>query len=156
MFEHKLMYAETGKIPDSEYTLPLGKALIRKNGEDVTIVTHMLGVGVSMEAAEMLKADGISVEVVDLCTLYPMDSTTILNSVKKTGRLVTVEEGGYTGGIGAEVITRVVTAGFNVLKTAPLRIAAPECPVPYAKNLENAMMPDPQAIANKISVWFNG
>ena len=156
MFEHKLMYAEAGKIPDTEYTLPLGKALIRRRGEDVTIVTHMLGVGVSMEAAEILRADGISVEVVDLCTLYPMDSTTILNSVKKTGRLVTVEEGPYTGGIGSEVITRVATAGFNVLKTAPLRIAAPECPVPYAKNLENAMMPDPQAIANKISVWFNG
>lgn len=155
-FEHKLMYAEGGKIPSGEYTLPLGKALIRKSGEDVTIVTHLLGVGISMEAAEMLKAEGISVEVIDLCTLYPMDTITILNSVKKTGRLVTVEEGPYTGGIGAEVIARVSTAGFNVLKISPLRIAAPECPIPYAKNLENAMMPDPQSMVKKISTWLNG
>jgi 2-oxoisovalerate dehydrogenase E1 component len=149
-FEHKLMYAEAGKIPTGEYTLPLGKALIRKTGEDVTIVTHLLGVGICLEAAELLKNDGISVEVIDLCTLYPMDTLTILNSVKKTGRLITVEEGPYTGGIGAEVIARVATAGFSVLKTAPVRIAAPECPIPYAKSLENAMMHTPEKIANAI------
>ncbi len=149
-FEHKLMYAESGKIPTGEYTLPLGKALIRKSGQDVTIVTHLLGVGISLEAAEMAKADGISVEVIDLCTLYPMDTLTVLQSVKKTGRLITVEEGPHTGGIGAEVIARVATAGFGVLKTAPVRIAAPECPIPYAKNLENAMMPTPDRIAEAI------
>lgn len=150
VFEHKLMYAETGKIPAGEYTLPLGKALIRKSGEDVTIVTHLLGVGICMEAAKMLKNEGISVEVIDLCTLYPMDTLTILNSVKKTGRLITVEEGPYTGGIGAEVIARVATAGFNVLKAAPVRIAAPECPIPYAKNLENAMMHTSAKIADAV------
>lgn len=149
-FEHKLMYAEAGKIPAGEYTLPLGKALIRRTGEDVTIVTHLLGVGISLEAADMLKADGISVEVINLCTLYPMDSLTILNSVKKTGRLITVEEGSCTGGIGAEVIARVATAGFGVLKTAPVRIAAPECPIPYAKTLETAMMHTPEKIAEAV------
>jgi len=149
-FEHKLLYAESGKIPVEEYTLPLGKAVVRKEGEDVTIVTHLLGVGVSIEAANLLKSEGISAEVVDLCTLYPMDNETILNSVKKTGRLVTVEEGPYTGGIGAEVITRCTTAGFNLFKTAPLRIASSECPIPYAKNLENAMLPTPEQIADNI------
>ena len=149
-FEHKLMYAETGRIPDGEYTLPLGKALIRRSGEDVTIVTHLLGVGVSLEAAALLEREGIGVEVIDLCTLYPLDSETILRSIKKTGRLVTVEEGTCTGGIGAEVIARAATAGFRVLRSAPLRIAAPECPIPYAKGLENAMLPDPQRIAQAI------
>lgn len=139
-----------GKNRAGEYTLPLGKALIRKSGQDVTIVTHLLGVGISLEAAEMVKANGISVEVIDLCTLYPMDTLTILHSVKKTGRLITVEEGPCTGGIGAEVIARVAAAGFDVLKTAPVRIAAPECPIPYAKNLENAMMPTPDRIAEAI------
>jgi 2-oxoisovalerate dehydrogenase E1 component len=150
VFEHKLMYAEAGKIPAGEYTLPLGKALIRKPGEDVTLVTHLLGVGICLEAAELLKNDGISVEVIDLCTLYPMDTLTILNSVKKTGRLITVEEGSCTGGIGAEVVARIATAGFSVLKSAPIRIAAPECPIPYAKTLENAMMHSPEKIADAI------
>jgi 2-oxoisovalerate dehydrogenase E1 component len=149
-FEHKLMYAETGKIPAGEYTLPLGKALIRRSGSDVTIVTHLLGVGICLEAAEMVRTDGIGVEVIDLCTLYPMDTLTILHSVKKTGRLITVEEGPYTGGIGAEVIARVTVAGFGVLKTAPVRMAAPECPIPYAKNLENAIMPAPDRVAAAI------
>jgi pyruvate/2-oxoglutarate/acetoin dehydrogenase E1 component len=116
----------------------------------VTLVTHLLGVGICLEAAELLKNDGISVEVIDLCTLYPMDTLTILNSVKKTGRLITVEEGSCTGGIGAEVVARIATAGFSVLKSAPIRIAAPECPIPYAKTLENAMMHSPEKIADAI------
>jgi len=149
-FEHKLLYAESGKIPEDEYTLPLGKAVIKNKGDDVTIVTHLLGVSVSLEASNLLYKKGISAEVIDLCTLYPMDTATILKSLKKTGRLVTVEEGPFTGGIGAEVISRCITAGFDVFKTAPIRIAAPECPVPYAKPLENAMLPTPEGIAENI------
>ena len=149
-FEHKLMYAEGGKIPEREYTLPLGKALIRRSGDDVTLVTHLLGVGVALEAASILENEGISVEVIDLCTLYPMDSQTILQSVKKTGRLVTVEEGPCTGGIGAEVIARTATAALSVLKTSPVRIAAPECPIPYAKSLENIMLPTKDQITGAI------
>jgi 2-oxoisovalerate dehydrogenase E1 component len=154
VFEHKLMYAETGKIPAEEYTLPLGKAMIRRAGDDVTIVTHLLGVGVSLEAADLLEKKGIGVEVIDLCTLYPMDNETILQSVKKTGRLVTVEEGSGTGGIGAEVIARTAMAAFGVLKSAPVRIAAPECPIPYAKNLETVMLPAPDKIAEAIIKLF--
>ncbi len=153
-FEHKLLYAETGKIPDREYTLPLGKALIKKPGDMVTIVTHLLGVGVSLEAAAILQREGLSVEVIDLCTLYPLDTRTILNSLRKTGRLVTVEEGPCTGGIGAEVIARTATAALSVLKAPPVRIAAPECPIPYAKNLENAMLPSPDQIAAAIRDLF--
>ncbi|MBT3310598.1 MAG: dehydrogenase [Desulfobacterales bacterium] len=149
-FEHKLLYLETAMVPVEEYTLPLGKARVLKTGKDVTIVTHLFGVGVAREVANILEASGISAEVIDLITLYPMDTETILKSVAKTGRLVTIEEGHATLGIGSEVITRIVTAGFNLLKSAPLRIAAQECPIPYAKDLENSMMPGPEEIAEKI------
>ena len=154
-FEHKLLYAESGQIPDQEYVLPIGKALIRRDGEDATIVTHLFGVGVCLEAANMLSNEGISVEVIDLCTLYPLDSETILESVKKTGRLLTVEEGPHTGGIGAEVIARCAIAGHGVLETPPVRIAAPECPIPYAKPLETAMLPTPEKVAHAIRKTIN-
>lgn len=149
-FEHKLLYANSGLTPVGEYTLPLGKARIVKKGDDLTIVTHLLGVSAAMDAARLLSKIGIDVEIIDLLTLYPLDTKTVLDSIAKTGLLVTIEEGTFTGGIGSEVIARISTAGFNLLKRAPLRIAAPECPVPYAKNLENEMMPNPQKIAELI------
>ena len=149
-FEHKLLYANAGEVPAGEYVLPLGKARVLREGLDVTIVSHLVGVGASLDAAKILASEGISAEVIDLATLYPLDTKTLLESVAKTGHLVTVEEGSATGGIGAEVISRVVLAGYNHLKDAPVRIAAPECPIPYAKNLENAMLPRPEDIAEKI------
>ena len=114
------------------------------------MVTYLLGVNITMGAAKILEAKGIDIEVIDLATLYPMDTQTILRSVAKTGFLVTVEEGTFSGSIGSEVISRTAVAGFHLLKGAPLKIAAPECPVPYAKNLENAMMPSPEQVAKKI------
>lgn len=155
-FEHKLLYANTGPVPAGDYTLPLGKARVVRKGSDLTVVTHLLGVSAALDAAEILSGQGIDVEVIDLVTLYPMDSATILASVAKTRGLVTLEEGTATGGIGAEVISRVCLAGFSLLKRSPLRLAAPECPVPYAKNLENAMMLDPKVIAGQISEWLEG
>jgi len=149
-FEHKLLYAETGKVPVTDYTLPLGKARVMVGGRDVTVVSHLLGVRICLDAAQLLERVGISAEVIDLCTLYPIDTKAILESVSKTGRLITIEEGTTTGGVGTEVIVRVVTAGFGFLKCPPVRIGAPECPVPYAKNLENAMLPTPEAVAEKI------
>ena len=150
-FEHKLLYPNPGKVPEGDYVLPIGKARVVKEGKDVTIVSHLLGVSISLDAARILEATGIDAEVVDLCTLYPMDTETVLESVAKTGRLVTLEEGTGTGGIGAEVIARVAIAGNGLLRTPPLRIGAPECPVPYAKDLENAMLPDPQDVAERIA-----
>ena len=150
-FEHKLLYASPGKLPDGEYTLPLGRARVVREGRDVTIVTHLLGVSVALDVARALDASGICAEVIDLATIYPMDTATVLESVKKTGRLVTIEEGTATGGVGAEVIARTTTAGFDLLKSRPLRFSAPECPVPYAKGLETAMLPDPERIAERIA-----
>ncbi len=149
-FEHKLLYADAGKVPKSDYTLPIGKARIVRNGNHVTLVTYLLGVGIALEAARQLSETGIEVEVIDLATLYPMDTKTILDSVAKTGRLVTVEEGSFSGSIGSEVIARIVQTGFNLLKGAPVKIAAPECPIPYAKNLETAMLPSVEQIVAKI------
>ncbi|VVS94797.1 thiamine pyrophosphate-dependent enzyme [Desulfoluna spongiiphila] len=147
-FEHKLLYAATAPLPGPEYTLPLGKARIVRKGKDATLVSHLLGISVCRDAARILEARGFDVEIIDLCTLYPMDTGTLLGSVAATGRLITVEEGPMTGGIGAEVISRVCTAGFHHLKARPVRIAAPECPIPYAKNLEHSMIPDPSRVAD--------
>ena len=147
-FEHKLLYAEATPLPEEEYTLPLGKARIARKGKEATLVSHLLGVSICRDAARILSSRGFDVEIIDLCTLYPMDTETLLTSVKKTGRLITVEEGPITGGIGAEVVSRVCTTGFHLLKAPPVRIGAPECPVPYAKSLENSMMPDPAHIAD--------
>jgi len=149
-FEHKLLYATVGKIPDRDYTLPLGKARVVRDGDDVTIVTHLLGVSIALDAARLLERTGIRAEVIDLLTLYPMDTETILRSIAKTRHLVTIEEGLGTGGIGSEVIARAAIAGLNLLKAPPVRIAAPECPIPYARNIENAMLPKPEDIAARI------
>ncbi|MCP4691584.1 MAG: dehydrogenase, partial [Desulfobacterales bacterium] len=154
-FEHKLLYAEAGKVPAGEYTLPIGKARIVRPGKDVTLVTWLLGVGVARDAAELLAEAGIDVEIVDLATLYPMDSRTILDSVAKTGRLVTLEEGTFSGSVGSEVIAQTALAGFDLLKRPPVKIAAPEAPVPYAKNLENAMLPTAEMAAGKIEAMLD-
>ena len=153
-FEHKLLYAATGPVPEGEYTLPLGKARVVRKGLDVTVVSHLLGVSVALDAARLLEEAGIQAEVIDLATLYPLDTDTTLASVQQTRHLVTLEEGGATGGIGAEVIARIASAGLDLLKAPPLRLAAPECPIPYAKNLENAMLPDPRGVAERIRRWL--
>jgi len=153
-FEHKLLYAEPGKVPKDARVLPIGKARVIREGTDVTIVTYLLGVGIAREAAKLLSNVGIEVEIIDLLTLYPMDTKTILDSVARTGHLVTLEEGHFTGSIGSEVISRVCLAGFGLLKAPPLKIAAPECPIAYAKNLENAMLPSAETIAEKIEALF--
>jgi len=148
--EHKLLYSEAGPVPEEPYALPLSKARVVRKGTDVTLVSHLLSVGICLEAAGLLESAGISAEVIDLATLYPLDTKTILNSVAKTGYLVTVEEGVLTGGIGSEVIARVATAGNDMLKRPPVRIGAPECPIPYARNLENSMLPKPDAVASAV------
>ena len=149
-FEHKLLYADLGPLPAAEYTLPMGKARIVRPGRDATIVTYLLGVRVARQAADLLAHDGIEAEVIDLLSLYPLDIDTVLASVQKTGHLVTLEEGWFTGSIGSEVISQVALAGFGLLRAAPLKLAAPDCPVPYAKELEAALMPSPEQVARRI------
>jgi pyruvate/2-oxoglutarate/acetoin dehydrogenase E1 component len=149
--EHKVLYNTEGEVPENEELIPLGKAAIRRSGGDISIVAHSLQVSKALEAAETLaKEHGVDVEVIDLRTVSPLDEETILASVRKTGRLLTVEEGYENHGIGAEVVARVVAHAFDALDAEPARIAFPNCPVPFAKALENALMPSPKKIVEAV------
>ncbi len=149
--EHKVLYNSEGEVPDEEELLPMGVADIKRAGTDVTITAHSQQVLRALEAAEILaKEHGIQAEVVDLRTINPLDEEAILASVRKTGRLVTVEEGYRNHGVGAEVVSRVVAKAFSALDAEPVRIAFPDCPVPFARSLEKAFMPDAAKIVEAV------
>lgn len=126
--EHKGLYKTVGEVPEGEYLTPLGKAIIRQEGTDVSVLTYGRMVHVALEAAEQLKADGVSVEVVDLRSLHPLDEETILASVGKTGRVVIFHEARRTGGLGGEVAATVAEKGFGALKAPVIRVTAPDVP----------------------------
>ena len=140
--EHEMMYGHEFDIPDVEdYVVPIGKAKVRREGADVTLVAYSRMVGFALQAAEALAAEGISAEVVDLRTIRPMDHATILESVKKTNRLVTAEEGWGPMGVGAEIVARITEHGFDYLDAPPLRVHQEDVPLPYAANLEALSLP---------------
>ncbi len=140
--EHEMMYGIEFDVPDVEdWVLPIGKCRIRREGADVTITAHSRMVGLALKAAELLAADGIEAEVIDLRTLRPLDHETIVESVKKTNRLVCVEEGWGPMGVGAEVAARVVEHAFDYLDAPPLRVHQVDAPMPYAANLEALSLP---------------
>jgi pyruvate dehydrogenase E1 component subunit beta len=135
--EHELLYGDTMEIPDvDDWVLPIGKAKIQQEGSDVTIVSYSRGVKFSLEAAQALAGEGVSAEVVDLRTIRPMDVETVIASVKKTNRIVTVEEGWAPCGIGAEVAWQVTQHAFDYLDAPPARVTQEDTPLPYAANLE--------------------
>jgi 2-oxoisovalerate dehydrogenase E1 component len=140
-FENKLLYAATGPVPEGEYVVPLGVADIKRSGRDVTVVTVGAALSKALEAAEVLTREGVDVEVVDIRTLVPLDVATILGSVARTGRLVTVEDAPRTHGFGAEVVAEVARLGFGALRAAPRRVAARDVPLSYNSALENAALP---------------
>nr|WP_255348040.1 pyruvate dehydrogenase complex E1 component subunit beta [Caulobacter sp. AP07] len=140
--EHEMMYGHEFDIPDVEdWVVPIGKAKVRRPGKDVTIATYSRMVGFALQAAEELAKEGIEAEVVDLRTIRPMDHATILESVKKTNRLVTVEEGWGPMGVGAEIVARITEFGFDYLDAPPLRVHQEDVPLPYAANLEALSLP---------------
>ncbi|OEO29422.1 pyruvate dehydrogenase complex E1 component subunit beta [Devosia insulae DS-56] len=141
--ENEILYGSTGLVPKvDDYVLPIGKARIARQGKDVTIVSFSMGMRYATQATEKLVAAGVDVELIDLRTLRPMDTKTVIESVKKTGRLVTVEEGWPQGGIGAE-LSAVVTAGaFDYLDAPPTRVTGKDVPMPYAANLEKLALPN--------------
>ncbi len=140
--EHELLYGETFELPDmDDFLIPIGKAKVRREGTDVTIVAHSRMVGYSLEAAEILAQEGIDAEVVDLRTIRPLDSDTVIESVKKTNRLVCAEEGWGQSGIGAEIAARVVAEAFDYLDAPPERVFQVDVPLPYAGNLEALSLP---------------
>jgi len=145
--EHELLYGDTMDVPDvDDWVLPIGKAKIARAGTDVTIVSYSRGVKFSLEAAEQLAGDGISAEVVDLRTIRPMDVETVLASVRKTNRVVTVEEGWGPCGIGAEVGWQVTQHAFDYLDAPPTRVTQEDVPLPYAANLEVLSLPNAEKV----------
>jgi pyruvate dehydrogenase E1 component beta subunit len=149
--EHKRLYRTEGEVPEGEYTIPFGKADIKRPGRDITIVAVQLMVLRSLEAAEQLEKKGISVEVIDPRTLAPLDKEAILNSVKKTGRLAIVEEGCRTGGVGAEIAALVAEEALPYLDAPIRRVAAPDVPIPFSPILENSVIPSTETIVNTVA-----
>ena len=135
--ENELMYGQHFDVPQVEdYVLPIGKAKVVRPGKDVTLVSYSIGVGVALEAAQQLMAEGINAEVIDLRTLRPLDKATVLQSLAKTNRMVVVEEGWPTCSISSEIIAIAMTEGFDDLDAPVLRVTDVDVPLPYAANLE--------------------
>src|SRR5438105_11309745 len=139
--EHKVLYFSKGVVPEGEYILPLGVADIKRQGQHVTVVGVHTMVGKALKAAEQLAEEGIELEVIDPRTLVPLDEQTIIDSVKKTGRLIVTHEAYTRGGYGAEIISRVVNSAFDYLDAPPQRVCARDVPVPYNATLETAALP---------------
>jgi pyruvate dehydrogenase E1 component beta subunit len=145
--EHEMLYGQEFEIPDlPDFVLPIGKARVRRTGADVTITGHSRMVGLALKAAEQLAGEGIDAEVIDLRTLRPLDIPTVVESVKKTSRLVTVEEGWGSMGVGAEIVSRVVAEAFDYLDAPPVRVHQADTPMPYAANLEKLSLPSVEHI----------
>ncbi len=141
--ENEILYGSTGQVPKvDDFVLPIGKARVARPGKDVTLVSFSMGMRYATQATEKLVAAGVDVELIDLRTLRPMDSATVVESVKKTGRLVTVEEGWPQSGIGAELAARVVAEAFDYLDAPPTRVTGKDVPMPYAANLEKLALPN--------------
>src|SRR4051794_33161477 len=145
-FEHKKSYRRIrGEVPDGDVTLPLGQADVKRAGTDVTVVTYGVGVHLALEAAERVQSDpggGISVEVIDLRTLTPLDREAIAESVRKTNKVLIVHEDNKTGGIGAEIAAIIAEDHFEQLDGPILRVAAADTHIPYAPSLEEAVIPN--------------
>jgi pyruvate dehydrogenase E1 component beta subunit len=140
--ENEILYGQSFPVPKlDDFVVPIGKARIARAGNDVTIVSFSMGMSYALKAAEELAKEGIEAEVIDLRTLRPMDTDTIIASVKKTGRIVTVEEGWPQAGIGAEIAARVVEHAFDYLDAPVTRVSGKDVPMPYAANLEKLALP---------------
>jgi pyruvate dehydrogenase E1 component beta subunit len=140
--ENEMLYGHTGEVPKlDDYVIPIGKARIARSGSHVTIVSWSNGMSYALKAADELAKEGIEAEVIDLRTLRPMDTDTIIASVKKTGRAVTVEEGWQQNGVGAEIAARIMEHAFDYLDAPVGRVSGKDVPMPYAANLEKLALP---------------
>ena len=151
VLEHEILYGQTFDCPtDPDFVLPIGRAKIERAGTHVTIVAFSIMVGVALKAAETLAAQGIEAEVINLRSLRPLDTETVVASVRKTSRLVTVEEGWPYAGIGAEVAMRVIEGAFDWLDAPPVRVHGMDVPLPYAVNLEKLAVPQPEWVVDAV------
>jgi pyruvate dehydrogenase E1 component beta subunit len=162
IFEHKLLYGSKGartepgavdatsEIPDEDYTVPLDRAVVRRHGDQVTILAWLLMQHYALQAADQLASEEIQCEVIDVRSLSPIDYATIAESVAKTGRVVIVEEGPKTGGVSAEIAAGLMEHCGETLIAPVLRVASPDVPVPFTPVLENAYRPDPAWIIEAV------
>lgn len=146
VLEHRWLFKHTGHVPENMYSIPFGKGVVRRPGKDVTVVGVSYMVVEALRAAEELQKEGIEIEVIDLRTLKPLDEEIILDSLKKTGRLVVVDCGWKTGGISAEIAAMVSEKGFEFLKASIGRVACPDTPTPASYTLEAAFYPGKEDI----------
>ena len=150
--EHKKTYRLVrGEVPEEDYIVPLGIAEVKRAGRNITVVSYGLMLHYCLEAAEQVAGEGIDVEVVDLRTLKPLDKETVLESVRKTGKLLIVHEDNITGGVGAEVAALVADEAFDYLDGPITRLCGPDVPtMPFAQSLEDAYMPTTERIAEAL------
>ncbi|MDP4593238.1 MAG: pyruvate dehydrogenase complex E1 component subunit beta, partial [Beijerinckiaceae bacterium] len=140
--ENEIMYGQSFEVPDmDDYLVPIGRAKVTRPGKDVTIVSWSIGMRYALNAAAELEKEGIDVEVIDLRTIRPMDIGTVIESVKKTNRCITVDEGYPQCGVGAEIAARLMTEAFDFLDAPVLRVTGKDVPMPYAANLEKLALP---------------
>jgi pyruvate dehydrogenase E1 component beta subunit len=144
VLEGEMLYNAKGEVPDGDYTIPLGKAQVKREGDHVTIVSYGKMINVANQAADLLAKDGIRAEVIDLLTLRPLDTETVCASVRKTNRAVVVEEGWEICGMGSQIVDYIQRDCFDDLDAPVLRVHQADVPMPYAKNLERAAKPDAQ------------
>jgi pyruvate dehydrogenase E1 component beta subunit len=150
--ENVLLYNEKGEVPEGEHILPIGQADIKREGEDMTIVTYSRMVGPALRAAEALEEDGVSVEVVDLRSLRPLDIDTVIQSVKKTNHVLVLHEGWKRFGAGAEIAAQIQEKAFDYLDHPVERITGAEVPLPYANSLERASLPSLEDVIERSRV----
>lgn len=149
-FEHKLLYDMTGEVPEGEHVVPLGKADVKRDGDAATVVAIGRMVHTALEAADTLAAEGVSVEVVDPRTLSPLDTGTILDSVRKTGRAIVVDEDNPRCGMAADLTALIAEQTFDHLDAPPRMVTAPHTPVPFAPPMEQFYIPDAEQIADAV------
>lgn len=152
--EHKLLYNTKGEVPEDEYTIPIGKAEVKRPGRDITVVSFSRTLLFALEAAETLAQKGIQAEVIDLRTIEPLDMETILESVQGTARLLVVHEAHTNCGIGAEIIARLYEQAPDALVTPARRLGARHVPIPVAESLENAVLPQPADIVRAVEAML--
>lgn len=148
--EHTALYGIRGEVPEGDYTVPFGKANVHRQGKDVTIVAYSGGVHQSARAADMLAEEGIEAEVIDLRTLRPLDIDTVIQSVKKTHRAVIMEDDWKTGGFAGEISSLIHEQAFDYLDAPVMRVCGKDVPMPYAKNLEHAALPQEEDIVQAV------
>ncbi len=154
--EHGSLYGIKGQIPEEDYTIPMGVGDIKREGKDISIITYSYMVHKALAAAEILEADGIDAEVVDLRTLKPMDTEIIAASVKKTHRAVVLHEACITGGIGGEIVAKIAENVFDYIDAPIKRVGIPDVPVPYAKSLEDAIVPNEEMLITCVKEVMEG